>query len=182
MYFSKFELLTEYPPGSKSLVKPFNLGSYNFRFQQSWQKLRVSVVICHGRAENPGFLPVYRPCLARWWVSHSEHWQLNAGQTLSYQRDSWRTGWRKLEAAASNWEGSMVTVQLSRRRKWWLIFEQGEAWILMFQENELSPTARHVSVLFCTEVAAMGVNCSDLCLGVSLGTNCAPFDLPLEIC
>ena len=31
------------------------------------------------------------------------------------------------------------------------------------------PCVRSVSVLFCTEVAAMGVHCPDLCLGVSLG-------------
>ena len=62
-----------------NLLNLSQLGSYNFWFQQSWQKLPVSVVICHGRAENLGFLPVCRPCLARWWVSHSEHWQLNTG-------------------------------------------------------------------------------------------------------
>ena len=42
--------------------------------------------------------------------------------------------------------------------------------VLEYLEMNLSskPLIRHVSVLFCTEVAAMGVNCPDLCLGVSL--------------
>ena len=72
----------------------------------------------------------------------------------------------------------MATAHKHRRKRRWTTSDLGETSHKNYQMDYLKYVSdmslfekciRYVSVLFCTEVAAMGVHCPDLCLGVSLG-------------
>ena len=148
MYFSKFELLTEYPPGSKSLVKPFTASTISdfsnldrscgflLLFAMAGQKIQV---FCRStdlvwrvgeyHIQNTGnWIPV-KHCYIRGMAEGSTEgdWKLlHPVEKARWQQYDWA------EEESDGWFPDRVRIEYEH-----------------FKESEPSPTARHVSVLFC---------------------------------
>ena len=160
------------------LLNVSRIGSYNSWFQQLGQKLWFSVDLCNVGAESPSFLPVNRPRLASWWVSLAISYWSNIFISEGWLKD------RLKETGSSCIRVRRLDGNSTADQKKKSLDEFRTGWVLIIENYETEhspylPLVRYVSVLFCTEVAAMGVHCPGLRLGVSLGIKYPPYDLPL---